>query len=68
MSTPEKQFKYDIVEYATKVVVALVKSPLYNELETHVFDEELRAYFSEPRLSKLHDYVQTASHQNPCNF
>jgi hypothetical protein len=67
MSTPEKQFKYDS-EYASKVVISLVKSPLYNQLETKNFDEELKACFLETRSLKLADYIQIPSHLNPGNY
>ncbi len=68
MSTPEKQIKTDNNGYATKVVISLVKSPFYNELESKVFDTELKAHFSSLKTYKLNDYILLQSQLNPGMF
>ena len=48
------------VQYARKLVVSLVKSPLYTELH-HRQDRELKQFFSTQRKFKIGDFFKLAS-------
>ena len=48
------------VEYATKVVISLVKSPIYSESIPNT-DEELKSYFKIARKLQINDYFHFKS-------
>ena len=59
---PHKDF-----EFAKSVVIALVKSPLYNDSISNQLESELRQYFSSEKTLSVGDYFFIKSILNPSN-
>jgi hypothetical protein len=53
--------------FAKSVVIALVKSPLYNDSISNQIDIELRQYFSSEKTLSVGDYFFVKSILNPSN-
>jgi hypothetical protein len=51
------------IEFAKKIVISLVKSPIYKEISQNS-DEELKAYFKVTRQFKLNDFFHVKSLQH----
>ncbi len=50
------------INYAKKVVISLIKSPLYNETSVNA-DDELKIYFKTPKKFRLDDFFHLKSIQ-----
>ena len=55
------------IEFAKSLVIALVKSPLYNDLISNQLDNELSQYFSTEKTLSVGDYFFVKSILNPSN-
>jgi hypothetical protein len=68
MSSPEKQLKIQKL-FATKVVVALVDSPLYdNNIDRDQIDNFFKNYFQITRTHKLNDRIFIKNNLNPSKY
>jgi hypothetical protein len=51
------------INFAKKIVISLVKSPIYKEISPK-FDEELKTFFKVTRQFKLNEYFHIKSLQH----
>ncbi|RNA31921.1 peroxisome biogenesis factor 6 [Brachionus plicatilis] len=58
----------DEIGFAKKLVVSLVKSPLYSSRSEQSLDQELTLYFQETRILKLNDYFQIKNLFNQSSY
>jgi hypothetical protein len=55
------------IEFAKSLVIALVKSPFYNDSISNQLDNELSQYFSTEKTLSVGDYFFVKSILNPSN-
>lgn len=55
------------IEFAKKVVIALVKSPHYNDSISNQLDQELNAFFTTEKIFALNDFFFIKNFYDPSN-
>lgn len=48
-------------DFASRISISLIDSPLYNQLESTNFDDELKIYFQTTRWLRINDHISFMS-------